>query len=79
MNIDTLAGEGTEMKGRLKESLGTATADPVLQQDGRTDQIFGRARQGFGSLRDFARYQPVAAAAFVGAIGFTLFRSIRGK
>ncbi len=79
MNIDTLAGEGTEMKGRLKESIGTATADPVLRRDGMTDQMLGRARQSFGSLRDFVRDRPVAAAAFVGAIGFALFRSIRGK
>jgi len=75
MNIDTLAGEGTEMKGRIKESLGTATADSTLQQDGFTDQVFGRTRQGFGALRDFVRNQPVVAAAVLGAIGFALFRS----
>jgi len=79
MNIDTLAGEGTEAKGRLKESLGAATADPALQQDGIADQIFGRARQGFGALRDFARNQPVAAAAIASAIGFALFRGLPGN
>jgi uncharacterized protein YjbJ (UPF0337 family) len=78
MNIDTLAGEGTEMKGRFKESLGTATADPALEQDGLADQLFRQIRQGFGALRDFARNQPIAAAAVLGAIGFALFRSRRG-
>ena len=28
MNIDTVVGEGTAAKGRFKESLGVATADP---------------------------------------------------
>lgn len=79
MNIDTLAGEGTEAKGRIKESLGAATADPGLEQDGIADQMFGRVRQAFGALRDFARDQPVAAAAIASAIGFALFRGRRGS
>jgi uncharacterized protein YjbJ (UPF0337 family) len=79
MNIDTLAGEGTEMKGRFKETLGTATADPALRQDGLADQVFGKTRQSFGALRDFARNQPVVAAAVLGAIGLALFRSRRGN
>ena len=77
MNIDTAAGEGTEMKGRFKETLGTATADSALQQDGLTDQAFGRARQSFGALRDFMRNQPLAAAAVVGVLGLALFRNGR--
>ena len=79
MNIDTLAGEGTEVKGRFKETLGTATNDPALQQDGLTDQLFGRARQGFGALRDLARNQPLVAAAIVAAIGFALFSGRRNR
>ena len=79
MNIDTLAGEGTEVKGRFKETLGTATKDPALQQDGLADQLFGRARQGFGALRDFARNQPLVAAAVVAAVGFALFRGRRNR
>jgi uncharacterized protein YjbJ (UPF0337 family) len=79
MNIDTLAGEGTELKGRFKESLGTATADPALQQAGIADHVFGLARQGFGAVRDFVRAQPVAAAAALGALGLALFRGRRGN
>jgi uncharacterized protein YjbJ (UPF0337 family) len=79
MNIDTLAGEGTEVKGRFKETLGTATNDPALQQDGVVDQMAGRARQGFGALRDFARNQPLAAAALVGVLGISLIRGMRGQ
>ena len=40
MNIDTIAGEGTELKGQFKQALGDATADPKLQQDGVVDQLY---------------------------------------
>jgi len=71
MNIDTIAGEGTEIKGQFKEALGNATADPQLQQDGIVDQFSGRARQSVGAVRDFVRNQPVFAAA-VGALALAL-------
>jgi uncharacterized protein YjbJ (UPF0337 family) len=72
MNIDTLAGEGTTAKGRIKESLGTATADPVLQREGVADQLSGNLRQAFGAVRDFARAQPLLTAAIAGVIGSSL-------
>ena len=78
MNIDTLAGEGTELKGRFKESLGNATGDRELQTDGVVDQLSGQVRQGFGALRDFVRDQPLAAAAIAGVIGFALLQGLRG-
>jgi uncharacterized protein YjbJ (UPF0337 family) len=72
MNIDTLAGEGTSAKGRLKESLGAATGDPLLRRDGVADQASGSLRQAFGGLRDFVRTQPVAAA-LVGTLAAAIF------
>ena len=77
MNIDTLAGEGTEVKGRFKETLGTATANSDLRQEGLADQAFGRARQGFGALRDFAREQPLLAAAAIAGVRFALLKGRR--
>lgn len=71
MNIDTIAGEGTELKGHFKEALGDATADPKLQQDGVLDQFSGQARQGLGAVRDFVRNQPILAAA-IGAVALAL-------
>jgi uncharacterized protein YjbJ (UPF0337 family) len=79
MNIDTLAGEGTELKGKFKESLGNAAGDPALQRDGMADQVSGNARKSFGALRDFVRDQPLAALALVGLVGFALLNSSRGK
>ena len=72
MNIDTIAGEGTTAKGRM-ESIGDATGDPVLAQDGIADQLSGNVRQAFGAVRDFARSQPLLTAAIAGLIGASLF------
>jgi len=69
MNIDTVAGEGTIVKGRIKENLGDATGDPLLQRDGMMDQAAGSLRQGFGGLREFVRRQPLAAALIAGLAG----------
>ncbi len=79
MNIDTVAGEGVDLKGRFKESLGNAIGDTALQQDGLADQIAGNVRKGFGSLRDFARNQPFAAAAAAGVVAIALLGSLRGR
>lgn len=79
MNIDTVAGEGTNLKGQFKESLGGATGDPLLQRDGMADQLSGNVRKAFGALRDFARDQPLLAAAGAGAVLLALFGNVRGK
>ncbi len=79
MNIDKLAGEGTEMKGRFKEALGDAAGDRELQRDGVADQFSGKLRSAFGDLRDLARKQPLAAAALAGLVGFALLKSTSGR
>ncbi len=79
MNIDTLVGEGTAAKGRFKESLGTATNDPDLERHGLLDQLSGNARSALGGIRDFARSQPIVAAAVAGIIGFAFLRGRRAK
>jgi uncharacterized protein YjbJ (UPF0337 family) len=79
MNIDTLAGEGATAKGRIKESLGTATGDPALQNEGLADQLSGNIREAFGAVRDFARAQPLLSAVIVGLIGATLFAGSRRR
>lgn len=72
MNVDTVAGEGTIAKGRIKESIGTVTGDQVLQHEGVADQLSGNVRQAFGAIRDFARAQPLLAAVIAGLIGSAL-------
>lgn len=79
MNIDTLAGEGTTAKGRLKESFGTATGSPALQQEGLAYQLSGNIRRAFGVVRDFARAQPVLTAIIAGVIGSSIFARTRRR
>lgn len=79
MNIDTIAGEGTSAKGRIKESIGTATGDPVLEQDGLADELSGNIRQAFGAVRDFARAQPLLTAVIAGVIGASFFAGARRR
>ena len=80
MNIDTLAGEGTNLKGRFKEGLGDAIGDPALQQDGAMDQISGNARVMVGKVRDFVRERPfVSALAALVAGGVLLGRRRRAR
>ena len=79
MNIDTLAGEGTETKGQFKSALGDVTGDSKLQQDGAVDQLSGGVRKGVGAVRDFAKRQPVATAAAAALFGFGLLKTLRAK
>lgn len=79
MNIDTMAGEGTELKGQFKSSLGDATGDSKLQQDGAMDQLSGNVRKGVGAVRDFAKKQPLATAAAAGIFGLALLKSLRAR
>lgn len=76
MNIDTLAGEGTNLKGRFKESLGDAVGDSELRADGAADQVEGNTRKAFGALRDLIRDRPVVAAAAAVVIGIVLLRAL---
>lgn len=79
MNIDTIAGEGTAAKGRIKESIGAATGDPVLRHEGIADQLSGNVRRAFGAVRDFARAQPLLTAAIAGLIGSAFFANARRR
>lgn len=79
MNIDTLAGEGTQTKGDFKKGLGNALGDNQLRQEGAADQFSGSLRKGFGQVRDFARKNPAATYTAAGIFGLALLNSLRGK
>jgi len=79
MNIDTIAGEGTQTKGDFKRGLGEVTGDQQLQQDGTADQLSGSLRKGIGQVRDFARKNPAATYTAAGIFGLALLNSLRGK
>lgn len=94
MNTDTLVGAATDLGGKIKEGLGSATGDKSLRAEGKADQLGGQARQSYGQARnavedtirpaiDYARQfiheRPFTAAALGGVLGIALINTLRGK
>ena len=94
MNEDTLAGEGRNLGGKVKEAVGKATGDQVTQNQGVADQVAGNLQQSYGAAKDaivqgagpladkakaFAKERPWATAALVGTIALAVFNTLRGK
>lgn len=94
MNSDSLSGEGRDLGGKVKETIGNVTGDGSLQAEGLGDQLGGKAQKIVGAVRDefapgggplvdrakgFARERPFAAAALAGVIGIALLNTLRGK
>ncbi len=90
MNTDKLAGEGRDVGGKVKETVGNVTGDSRLQSEGLADQAAGKVQKGYGAATDaiapladkaraFARERPYATAALLGAIGVAVLNTLRGK
>ncbi len=52
---DKLKGLGNELKGKLKQDLGTDTNDPDLVAEGEADQAKGKAQQVVGTVKNAAQ------------------------
>jgi len=57
MNEDTLKGQWTELKGKVREQWGKLTNDDLDQIQGRTQQLIGRIQQRYGVQREEAERQ----------------------
>ena len=93
MNTTTIKGQGQELGGNVKETVGKATGDQSLQGAGIVDQLAGNAKQIAGVAKDtfadpapvvakakgFAQARPFATAALVGVVGLALLNTLRGK
>jgi len=94
MNEDKIAGEGRDISGKIKETLGDVTGDTQLQGEGLVDQLGGKVQKIVGAARDalavdgqplvdrirlFARERPWASAALLGVLGFAVFSTLRGR
>jgi len=51
MNKDELNGKTDRLKGNIKESVGKATGDEKLRDEGIADQAAGDVEEGFGKAR----------------------------
>jgi uncharacterized protein YjbJ (UPF0337 family) len=52
MDKDRIAGAAKEMKGSVKEAIGTAVGDAKLKSDGKADKLEGKVQNTLGGLRD---------------------------
>jgi uncharacterized protein YjbJ (UPF0337 family) len=57
MNADTLKGQWTQLKGKIREQWGKLTDDDLDEIQGRAEQLVGRLQQRYGIGRDEAQRQ----------------------
>jgi uncharacterized protein YjbJ (UPF0337 family) len=57
MNADTLRGQWTQLKGKIREQWGKLTDDDLDEIQGRAEQLVGRLQQRYGIGRDEAQRQ----------------------
>ena len=57
MNEDTLKGQWTQLKGKIREQWGKLTNDDVDQIQGEAEQLIGRVQERYGVAKDEARRQ----------------------
>jgi uncharacterized protein YjbJ (UPF0337 family) len=57
MNEDTLKGQWTQLKGRVREQWGKLTDDDLDQIQGRAEQLVGRVQERYGLAREEAKRQ----------------------
>ena len=54
MNLDTIAGNWKQLKGKVKEQWGDLTDDDLTIIDGQFDVLTGRLQERYGYTRDEA-------------------------
>jgi uncharacterized protein YjbJ (UPF0337 family) len=57
MNENTLKGQWTQLKGKVREQWGKLTDDDIDQVQGRSEQLIGKIQQRYGIARDEAQRQ----------------------
>jgi uncharacterized protein YjbJ (UPF0337 family) len=57
MNEDTLKGQWTQLKGKVREQWGKLTNDDVDVIKGESEQLVGRIQERYGVARDEAHRQ----------------------
>jgi uncharacterized protein YjbJ (UPF0337 family) len=57
MNEDTLKGQWTQLKGRVREQWGKLTDDDLDRIEGRSEQLVGKIQERYGIARDEAQRQ----------------------
>jgi uncharacterized protein YjbJ (UPF0337 family) len=54
MNWDTIKGQWTQLKGKVREKWGAFTDDEIDQIGGRKDQLVGKLQERYGYAKERA-------------------------
>jgi len=57
MNEDTLKGQWTQLRGKVREQWGKLTNDDLDQIRGQSEQLIGKIQERYGVARDDAKRQ----------------------
>lgn len=57
MNKDTLQGNFTQLKGKIKQQWGKLTDDEIDQMEGNAEILTGKLQERYGLARDEAERQ----------------------
>lgn len=60
MNKDTLKGDWSLLKGKIKEHWGDLTDDDLSQIDGKKDQLLGKLQKRYGIEKEKAEVELAA-------------------
>ena len=52
---DRIKGSAAQAKGKVKEAAGKLTGDTKLKQEGKSDQVKGKAQNTVGGIKDSLR------------------------
>lgn len=55
MNKDIAKGKMNEIKGDVKQSIGNATDNPRMENEGAADKVKGKAQQAVGHGKEAVR------------------------
>ncbi len=57
MNRDTIEGQWTQLKGKVKQQWSKLTDDDIGEIEGRRDELIGRIQERYGVAEDEAKKQ----------------------
>ncbi len=57
MNRDTLKGQWTQLKGKIRQQWGKLTDDEIDQVQGSAEQLIGRIQERYGRSREQAEQE----------------------
>ena len=61
MNKDTIQGNFTQLKGKIKQQWGKLTDDEIDQMEGHAEILAGKLQERYGLERDEAEREPPCA------------------